>query len=469
MARGAIMNGGFSMRLIDIAAAVGVKSVKSAVPDIAISGVSTDTRSLNAGELFVAIKGESFDGHDHLAKAHSQGASAVLVDHPVPGASPPQLIVDNARAAYGKIGAHWRKRFHPQSLALTGSNGKTTVKEMLRSILVAHTGNSDQVLATEGNLNNDIGVPQMLLRLRAQHRYAVFELGMNHPGEIDALTRLVDPDVAMVTMAGTAHIGELGSREAIAQAKGEIFGALKSGGVAVVNMHDRFGSFWRTNLAANAKGQRVIGFGVAPEDDISATFGTDTLEIRWQGAAVTVRLQVPGEHNQANALAAAAGACALGVPLETIRQGLASFSGVSGRLRTFTGHNSATIIDDTYNANPDSVKAAIRVLAARNPPRFLALGDMGELGSQSVALHREIGAYARTAGVEKILGLGELSRETIAAAGAGAAHFNSVDELVESLLPLLGPHTTVLVKGSRFMKMERVVEKLVPHYGGGHH
>ena len=466
MARGAIMNRGFSMRLIDIAAQL---AVRSGVPNIEISGLSTDTRSLQAGDMFVAIKGENFDGHDHLANAHARGAAAALVDRAVPGESPPQLIVDSARAAYGKIGALWRKRFHPQVIALTGSNGKTTVKEMLRGILVAHTGNSEQVLATEGNLNNDIGVPQMLLRLRAQHRYAVFELGMNHPGEIDTLTRLVDPDVAMVTMAGTAHIGELGSREAIALAKGEIFGALTSGGVAVVNMHDRFGSLWRTNLAANANGQRVIGFGVAPEDDVSATFGTDTLDIRWQGAAVTVRLQVPGEHNQANALAAAAGALALGVPLETIRRGLESFSGVSGRLRTFTGHNSATIIDDTYNANPDSVKAAIRVLAARNPPRYLALGDMAELGLQSVALHREIGAYARSAGVEKILGLGEMSRETIAAAGDGAAHFDSVDELVSTLLPLLGPHTTVLVKGSRFMKMERVVEKLVPHYGGGQH
>ena len=466
MARWPVMKDRFSMRLVDIAATPGVKN---AVDDIEISGVSTDTRSLKAGELFVAIKGENFDGHEHLAKAHALGAAAALVERAVPGASPPQLIVDNARAAYGKIGALWRKRFQPQTLALTGSNGKTTVKEMLRGILAVHTGDTDQVLATEGNLNNDIGVPQMLLRLRAHHRYAVFELGMNHLGEIDALTRLVDPDVAMVTMAGTAHIGELGSRELIAQAKGEIFGALKLGGVAVVNMHDRFGSFWRANLAAIAKGHRVIGFGVAPEDDVAGAFATDTLGIAWQGKTVTVRLQVPGEHNQANALAAAAGACALGVPLETIRRGLENFSGVSGRLRTFTGHNSATIIDDTYNANPDSVKAAIRVLAARNPPRYLVLGDMGELGSQSAALHRDIGAYARAAGVEKILATGEMSRETIAAAGAGAAHFDTTDELVSMLLPLLGPHTTVLVKGSRFMKMERVVEKLVPHYGGGQH
>ena len=465
------MNVGFSMRMTEVASALGAGSVTGTWDDIDIVGVSTDTRTLKPGELFVAIKGENHDGHDHLAKAHARGATVVLVERAVPGESPRQLIVDNTRAAYGHIGALWRKRFHPLTLALTGSNGKTTVKEMLRAILAAHTGDADDILATEGNLNNDVGVPHMLLRLRARHRYAVFELGMNHLGEIDALTRLVDPDVAMVTMAGTAHIGELGSREAIAQAKGEIFGALKAGGIAVVNMHDRFGNFWRAGLAAVAKGHRVVTFGVAPEDDVQGRFGNDAIAIRWQGAEVNVRLQVPGEHNQANALAAAAGACALGVPLEAIRRGLENFSAVAGRLRTFSGHNSATIIDDTYNANPDSVKAAIRVLAACQPPRYLVLGDMAELGAESALMHREVGEYARAAGIENIFALGELSREIVAAAGTGinAVHFESPDALAASLLPSLGPRSTVLVKGSRFMKMERVVEKLVPYYGGGHH
>ena len=457
------MSSGLSMRLTDIVQDLGARTVGPA--EIELTGVSTDTRTLQAGELFVAIRGENFDGHDYMAAAQAQGAAAALVEHEVAGISLPQVIVGDARIAFGRIGSLWRRRFRIPTLALTGSSGKTTVKEMLRCILAAHTGDVGEVLATEGNLNNDIGVPQMLLRLRAHHRYAVFEMGMNHLGEIDYLTRLVEPDVAMVIMAGTAHIGELGSREAIAQAKGEIYGALKPEGIAVVNMHDRFGNYWRDNV----QGHRVIGFGIAPEDDVAGTLAPDRLVIRWRGKSVDVRLQVPGEHNQMNALAAAAGACALDIPLDTIRRGLESFSGVEGRLRTFTGHNSATIIDDTYNANPDSVKAAIRVLAANKPPRYLVLGDMGELGADSVAMHREVGAYARSAGIDKLFALGELSRESVAAFGEQAAHFGTADDLVHSLQPLMGPQLTVLVKGSRFMKMERVVEKLVPNYSGDHH
>ena len=456
------MSGGFSMRLADIARALDARPPEM---DAVLTGVSTDTRSLTAGDLFVALEGDNFDGHDYLTKAQARGAAAALVGHAVAGVTLPQIIVEDTRIAFGRIAWLWRSRFNLPTIALTGSNGKTTVKEMLRGILAAHTGNADEVLATEGNLNNDIGVPRMLLRLRAQHRYAVFEMGMNHLGEIDYLTRLVEPDVAMVIMAGTAHIGELGSREAIAQAKGEIYGALKPDGTAVVNMHDRFGNFWRDNV----QGHRVIGFGIAPEDDVVGTLGPDTLDIAWRGSQISVRLQVPGEHNQTNALAAAAAACALDIPLETIQRGLEKFSAVEGRLRTFTGHNSATIIDDTYNANPDSVKAAIRVLAAKKPPRFLVLGDMGELGAGGAAMHHEVGVYARQAGIEKVFALGELSRETVAAFGVEAAHFGTADDLVSSLQPLLGPQATVLVKGSRFMKMERVVEKLVPNYRGGYH
>ena len=466
MAWRALVNSGFSLRLADVAGALGAPTTGA---NVELTGVSTDTRTLKAGDLFVALKGDNFDGHDYLARAQARGASAALVEHAVAGVTMPQLIVEDARIAFGRIAALWRARFSIPTLALTGSNGKTTVKEMLRGILAIHTGNADEVLATEGNLNNDIGVPRMLLRLRPQHRYAVFEMGMNHLGEIDYLTRLVAPDVAMVIMAGTAHIGELGSREAIAQAKGEIYGALKPDAIAVVNMHDRFGNYWRDNVQSSGQGHRVIGFGIAPEDDIAGTFGPDTLGIAWRGQQIGVRLQVPGEHNQTNALAAAAGALALDIPLETIRRGLEGFSGVPGRLRTFSGHNSATIIDDTYNANPDSVKAAIRVLAAQKPPRYLVLGDMGELGASGGAMHREVGAYARKVGIERVFALGDLSRETVAAFGAQAAHFGTADDLVLSLQPLLGPQSTVLVKGSRFMKMERVVEKLVPNYRGSHH
>ncbi len=460
------MSTGFAMHVSEIVKQLGAGQVGA---DAELTGVSTDTRSIKAGELFVAIKGDNFDGHDYLAKAQALGAAAALVAREVAGVSLTQIIVDDTRIAFGQLAKLWRSCFNAPTLALTGSNGKTTVKEMLRSILAVHTGNADDVLATEGNLNNDIGVPQMMVRQQRHHRYAVFEMGMNHLGEIDYLTRLIEPDVAMVIMAGTAHIGELGSREAIAQAKGEIYGALKPTGVAVVNMHDRFGNYWRDGLKMRDQGRRVIGFGIAAEDDLAGTFGADSLGIKYRGQHVSVRLQVPGEHNQSNALAAAAAACALEVPLETIRRGLEKFMGVEGRLRTFTGHNSATIIDDTYNANPDSVKAAIRVLSARMPPRYLVLGDMGELGANGIAMHREVGEFARKAGVDKLFALGELSRETVSAFGAQATHFSTPETLASAVQPLLAPQVTVLVKGSRFMKMERVVEKLVPTYSGGHH
>jgi UDP-N-acetylmuramoyl-tripeptide--D-alanyl-D-alanine ligase len=432
---------------------------------VTVTGVSTDTRTIRPGDLFVALKGEHFDGHEYLVAAAEQGAVAALVSRDIAGASLPQLVVGDTRFGYGRLAKLWRGRFNPLTLALTGSNGKTTVKEMLRSILIAHTGDADAVLATEGNLNNDIGVPQMMLRLGAQHRYAVFEMGMNHLGEIEYLSKLVEPDVALVIMAGTAHIGELGSRDAIAQAKGEIYAGLKPHGTAVVNMHDRYGTYWRGLIV----GQPVVGFGISPEDEVVGSFGQATMTIAHKSESIGVRLQPPGEHNQRNALAAAAGAIALGVPLPAIKQGLEAFTGIAGRLRTLTGHNSATIIDDTYNANPDSVRAAIKVLAARKPPRVLVLGDMGELGADAAGMHREAGEYARNAGIDRLYALGDLSREAVAGFGAAGAHFASPDELATSLLPLLQPQTTVLVKGSRFMRMERVVGKLVPGYHGGFH
>lgn len=447
------MSSGFSMRLADVARALGAHDVES---DVELTGVSTDTRTLMAGDLFVALKGENFDGHEYLAKAEAQGAVAALVERTVTGVALPQVIVGDARLAFGRIGALWRKRFNVPTLALTGSNGKTTVKEMLRSILVAHTGNDDEVLATEGNLNNDIGVPQMLLRLRPRHRYAVFELGMNHLGEIDYLTRMVEPDVAMVVMAGTAHIGELGSREAIAQAKGEIYGALKSEGIAVVNMHDRFGNLWRNHV----QGHRVVGFGVSPQDDVIGTFSPDALGISSNGQKITVHLRVPGEHNQSNALAAAAGACALGIPLETIRRGLERFSGVPGRLRTFTGHNSATIIDDTYNANPDSVRAAIDVLAELPGPRLLVLGDMGEVGDQGPQFHAEALQLAQARQIEKIIVTGTACMQAAAPLSGIEMHAQMAD-VQTAVLAALPTVASVLVKGSRFMKMERVIEAMV--------
>ena len=461
------MSAGFSMRLSEIVRALGVNGPDTVSADPLLAGVSTDSRTVTTGQLFVALSGENFDGHTFLARAAEQGAAAALVSRVNDQLTIPQVAVADTRIALGKLAKAWRQRFAIPILALTGSNGKTTVKEMLRTILAGHFGDAGAVLATEGNRNNDIGVPQMLLRLNAGHKLAVFELGMNHLGEIAYLTKLVEPDVAIVSMAGTAHIGELGSREAIAQAKGEIYRELKPTGIAVVNMHDRFGPYWR-GLAGT---HRLIGFGIRPEDDVQGTFRPATagaLTIAYQGNEIDVQLRVLGQHNQRNALAAAAGACALGIPLAAIKAGLEAFQGVAGRLQTYRGHNSATIIDDTYNANPDSVKAAIAVLANLPPPRILILGDMGELGTDAAAMHADVGEVARDAGIDSLCATGDLMRGAVRAFGKGAEHFQEIDLLVSATKPRLTADTNVLVKGSRFMKMERVVAQLVPDYHGVH-
>ena len=459
------MSAGFSLRLAEVAHIFGAGL---SVGDRALTGISTDSRAVKAGELFIALSGENFDGHAFVARAAECGAAAALVSRIVADVAIPQIQVADTRLALGRLAQQWRRRFAIPVLALTGSNGKTTVKEMLRAILNVHLGDPDALLATEGNLNNAIGVPQMMLRLNAHHKLAIFELGMNHLGEIDYLTRLVEPDVALLIMAGTAHIGELGSRDAIAQAKGEILVALKPDGIAVINMHDRFGSYWR-ELAGK---HQVIGFGISPEDEVCGKFGADAkspLSIVFKRAGIEVNLGVPGKHNQLNALAAAAGACALGVPLATIKVGLEAFEGVAGRLQTYVGHNSATIIDDTYNANPDSVKAAIAVLAQLPPPRILVLGDMGELGIDAAAMHADVGTNARDAGIDSFCATGELMRDAVRAFGKGGEHFREIDLLVNAIKPRLKANTHVLVKGSRFMKMERVVAQLVPNYHGAVH
>jgi UDP-N-acetylmuramoyl-tripeptide--D-alanyl-D-alanine ligase len=426
-------------------------------------GVSIDSRTVAKDELFIAIKGENFDGHEYVEKAFARGASAALVSREVSTTSAnPQIVVGDTILAMGRLAQFWRSQFSIPVVALTGSNGKTTVKEMLRSILLAHVGapESETILATAGNLNNHIGVPLMMMRLNHAHRYAVFEMGMNHLGEIDYLTRLVSPDVALVIMAGTAHIGELGSREAIAEAKGEIFAGLSLQGIAVVNMHDHFGSYWR-ELAGE---RRVIGFGFDPADEVVGELSTQSLVIRHAGESVEAHLHVVGEHNQRNALAAAATAIALNIPLQTVRDGLEDFEGVAGRLRAYSGHKDATIIDDTYNANPDSVRAAIDVLAAKPGKRYLVLGDMGELGADAPTMHADIGTYARHAELDGLFALGTLTEQTVIELGRDGWHFESSEDLLEELEKVLAPNVTVLVKGSRFMKMERVVEKLVPDF-----
>lgn len=460
----------FLMNASDAAGALGVPLLGQ---DAAISRVVIDSRAVMPGDLFVALKGAR-DGHDFATKAVQSGATAVLVERPVAGIMAAQIVVPDTRLAMGRLAQWWRRRFTLPVLALTGSNGKTTTKEMLRTILSVHTGDAGQVLATEGNLNNDLGVPLTLFRLRPQHRFAVVEMGMNHLGEIDTITHLAEPDVALIINAGTAHIGELGSREAIAQAKGEIYGGLRAGGTAVINMHDRFGDYWHglVEPRVEAGELRAFTFGVLPVDDVQGVFTADAVDIRHAGESVTVKLAVPGEHNLKNALAAASAALALGVPLANIREGLERFAGVSGRMQTLQGDNGALVIHDAYNANPDSVRAAIDVLAARPGKRILVLGDMGELGADEVRLHAEIGDYARGADLDGLFALGKLTEHTVMQAAAKAWHFDEADELCAELRKHMDEHTTVLVKGSRFMKMEKVVEQIAVGFdadeGGTH-
>ncbi|MBI5918755.1 MAG: UDP-N-acetylmuramoyl-tripeptide--D-alanyl-D-alanine ligase [Nitrosomonadales bacterium] len=427
--------------------------------DVRFDAVSTDSRKVAAGDLFVALRGEHFDGAAFVVGAGGDGAVAALVnaDSPLIDVPIPVVYVDDTRLALGRLAAHWRQQFRLPLIAVTGSNGKTSVKEMLAAILRVAAGEADAVLATQGNLNNDIGMPLTLLKLRAHHRYAVIEMGMNHPGEIDYLTCIGRPDVALVNNASGAHLAGLGTVEAVARAKGEIFAGLGEHGVAVINADDEFAPLWREL----AQPHRVLDFGL----DAGAAVGccwdvTDygvELALSTPAGMTVIRLQTPGAHNARNALAATAAALAVGVSLEAIKAGLESFGGVAGRLQRKAGRCGATLIDDTYNANPASMRAAILVLAQRPGLRIFVMGDMGELGDDAASFHAEIGAAAQRAGIQRLMALGELSRHAVAAFGAGAQHFASIDELKSALDAVLAPDVTVLVKGSRFMKMERVV------------
>ena len=447
-----------NLRLSDAAAMLGVPC---AGPDAEVSRVSTDSRTIRPGDLFVALRGEAFDGGVFAAQALQQGAAGVVLDAAQAPDIRHAIRVDDTRIALGRLAAAWRQRFDLPVIAITGSNGKTTVKEMLAAILRAETGSADAVLATEGNLNNDIGLPQMLLRLRPAHQYAVFEMGMNHAGEIDYLARLARPDAALVNNALTAHIGFLGSVEAIARAKGEIFNGLSEAGIALFNADDPHAGLWR---GANAR-RSIVDFGLGADAKVRGRivphpFGTH-LAVTLPGAELEIELQVPGEHNAMNALAATAAAFALDVGHRSIVAGLSGFTGVKGRLQKKSALHGSVFIDDTYNANPDSVKAALAVLARQPGKKLLVLGDMGELGADAATLHAQIGRAARESGADRLFALGELSKETVAAFGRGAMHFERIEELLAELENALDAETTVLVKGSRFMKMERVVNSFM--------
>jgi UDP-N-acetylmuramoyl-tripeptide--D-alanyl-D-alanine ligase len=431
--------------------------------DARFTAVCSDSRAVKRGDLFVALKGEHFDAHDFLAQAAASGAVALLVER-ASDVDLPQIVVDDTTRALGRLGNYWRRQFTIPLVAVTGSNGKTTVKEMLASILreaskVAGEGadSDNSVLATRGNLNNHIGVPLTLLELRSEHRYAVIELGMNHAGEISYITHLAEPDVALINNAGVAHIENLGSAEAIARAKGEIFEGLKPDGTAVISADDQFAPLWRETAGKN----RRVEFALESEAAVTATytmreFDSEIVLKTPRGIAQAV-VSAPGLHNVKNALAASAAATALDVPVATIATGLAHFGGVKGRLQRKRGLNGATLIDDTYNANPDSMRAAITVLVKMSGRKLLVLGDMGELGRDAAAMHAQIGEFARASGVTRMFTLGDLSAHITRAFGAGARHFRGIDELLTEIKAELASDVTVLVKGSRFMQMERVV------------
>ncbi len=449
------MSGGM-MRLSEAAAAV---NGGLAGQDCEFSSVSTDTRTIKADDLFIALKGENFDGASFAERAISAGAAGVMVNADAQSNAAPAIHVADTRIALGRLAAHWRQRFLIPVIAITGSNGKTTVKEMAAAILRS-VSTPDGVLATEGNLNNDIGCPQMMLRLRAQHAYAVLEMGMNHPGEIRYLTHLASPDVALVNNAQSAHIGLMGSVRAIAEAKGEIFEGLGENGTAIINADDPHADYWRSLNA----GRRMLSFGLSAGADVRGEYQPGefggTLHVICPQGSASIALQVPGEHNARNALAALAGVLAVGVDLHAAATALARFAGVKGRLQRTPALHGGLFIDDTYNANPDSTRAALAVLARQSGHRYFVLGNMGELGEGGPAMHAQIGLAAREAGVERLFGLGELAREAVRAFGAGGMYYERIEELLADVENALAPDVTVLVKGSRAMQMDRVIKSL---------
>ncbi|MEO7242600.1 MAG: UDP-N-acetylmuramoyl-tripeptide--D-alanyl-D-alanine ligase [Variovorax sp.] len=458
---------------------------------VAFSRVHSDTRTLRAGDLFVALKGERFDANDMLAQARACGAACAIAERGLAAAGVPGYEVTNSLQALSAIARGWRAQFDLPLIAVTGSNGKTTVTQMIAAMLRAAcmaTGDGpDAALATAGNFNNEIGLPLTLLRLTASHRLAVVELGMNHPGEIARLAAMAVPTVALVNNAQREHLEFMASVDAVARENGAVFDHLAPTGTAVFPAHDAFAPIWRERAA----GRRCLTFGEtrpahAPADAPNAVLavvpGAATepdvvlLAADWHGDQWHLQVQTPagtftstlalaGRHNVMNALAASACALAAGVTLKAIAEGLAGFAAVKGRSQArrlqCAGGHTLTLVDDSYNANPDSVRAAIDLLAALPPPRLLVLGDMGEVGADGARLHAEVGAYARERGIEVMLAHGALSEHSVRQFGSPhGRHFADLESLSAAVLAQLAESASVLIKGSRFMRMERVVQAI---------
>ncbi|MGE4406898.1 UDP-N-acetylmuramoyl-tripeptide--D-alanyl-D-alanine ligase [Pseudomonas sp.] len=429
--------------------------------DAGFTAVCTDSRAIQPGQLFIALTGPRFDGHAYLADVAAQGAVAALVEREIANAPLPLLVVADTRLALGRLGALNRAGFNGPVAAITGSSGKTSVKELLASILRAAHG-QDAVLATRGNLNNDLGAPLTLLELGPQHRSAVIELGASRPGEIAYTVSLVRPDVSLITNAGTAHVGEFGGPQKIVEAKGEILDGLGAAGIAVLNRDDKAYPIW----AERVGGKPVVSFGLeSPLADFypgSIAYdrrGCPNFVLSGPCGTAHVQLNLLGRHNVANALAAAAAAHALGVPREAIVAGLESLQPVKGRGVAQMLANGVRLIDDSYNANPASICAAVDVLAGFAGRTVLVLGDMGELGEWAEQGHREVGAYA-AGKVDALYTVGPLMAHAVTTFGAGARHFADQDSLIETLRAEQGSATTILIKGSRSAAMDKVVDAL---------
>ena len=433
--------------------------------EITFTGISIDSRTVEPGNLFIAIKGENFDGHHFVNDAISRGALAVIAHHHVvPLPTVPVFVVADTRIALGKLATGWRQLFQLPLIAVTGSNGKTTVKEMIAAIFCAHVGNA-AYLATQGNFNNDIGLPLTLLKLNQEHRYSVIELGMNHPKETAYLAAIAQANIALINNAQREHQEFMTDVEAVALEHADVIKALPQNGIAVFPASSPYADLWK-----QAAGQRhIIDFSL--DATISAAImgrydaAQQTLQIKTPESHCDVHLKTLGQHNASNALAAAACAIAAKIPLSAIQKGLENFSPVQGRLQMHTieqgNFASSIVINDSYNANPDSVLAAIDVLAQTPAPRVLILGDMGEVGQQGEIFHREIGLYALQKNIEYLFTAGQLSAHTSQAFGSHAQHFENSEALYKTLQSLPVKKYTFLVKGSRFMRMEKIVSLLL--------
>lgn len=431
--------------------------------DVTFTGCSTDTRHHSLpGTLYIALRGKYFDGHDFIEAAQQQGAVALMIDKSV-DCDLPTLRVPNTRKALGNLAHFWRQHFHLPIVAITGSNGKTTTKEMLRAIF-AQQGN---VLANQGNYNNDIGVPLTLFQLHQDHHYAVIEMGANHAGEIAYLTHLAKPTVAVVTQCAPAHLDGFKDIDGVANAKGEIFTGLTTGGTAVLNLDDNYAPLWRSQIDVirHTLSLHINSFALNHPAKVTAhhiQLNNDSSDftLHTPQGKMAIHLPLLGQHNILNALAATACAMACGCSLAIIQQGLQSMQPVKGRLQRCAGVNNSLLIDDTYNANPASLQAALTILTQNPPPYWLVLGDMNELGLHSEIFHRQAGQQAREMGIQQLCATGSMTRYAVEGFGQGAEHFSNHDDLIEYLRTQLPSQATVLIKGSRGMQMEQVVNAL---------